>query len=106
RATAHTRGTPALATFDDPLPGSLPQPAAYDRTHENLSSYIAHEGMSTGGWANFSKYIVSLLKAWYGDAATPDNDFGFCWLPRVDADYSQLAYFDRMAKGGVKGYFL
>ena len=56
--------------------------------------------------ANFRKFIVSLQKAWYGDAATPETDFGFSWLPRVDADYSQLAYFDRMAKGEVKGYFL
>ena len=62
--------------------------------------------MPTGYWANFSKFIVSLLKAWYGDAATPDNDFGFSWVPRVDGDYSQLAYFDRMSKGEVKGYFL
>ena len=62
--------------------------------------------MPTGYWANFRKFIVSLLKAWYGDAATPDNDFRFSWLPRMDGDYSQLAYFDRMAKGEVKGYFL
>jgi formate dehydrogenase major subunit len=87
------------------LPGYLPQPAAEPR-HETLGSYVANEGMTTGYWANFRKFIVSLLKAWYGDAATPENDFCFSWLPRVDADYSQLAYFDRMAKGEVKGYFL
>ena len=62
--------------------------------------------MPTGYWANFRKFIVSLLKAWYGDAATPENDFGFAWLPRMDGDYSQLPYFDRMAEGEVKGYFL
>src|SRR5215468_8403373 len=62
--------------------------------------------MPTGYWANFSKFIVSLLKAWYGDAATPENDFAFSWLPRVEDDYSQLAFFNRMAKGEVKGYFL
>ena len=58
--------------------------------------------MPTGYWVHFRKFIVSLLKAWYGDAATPDNDFCFSWLPRVDADYSQLAYFDRMARGESK----
>ena len=76
------------------------------RQHETLDSYVEHEGLPTGYWANFRKFIVSLLKAWYGDAATPDNDFRFAWLPRVDGDYSQLAYFDRMARGEVKGYFL
>ncbi len=105
RGHSTIQGSTDLATLYDVLPGYLPQPAA-DVQHETLDSYVEHEGLATGYWANFRKFIVSLLKAWYGDAATPDNDFRFQWLPRVDADYSQLAYFDRMAKGGVRGYFL
>ena len=106
RGHSTIQGATDVSTLYDTLPGYLPQPAAYDSAHETLNSYIAHEGMPTGYWVNFSKFIVSLLKAWYGDAATPDNDFAFSWLPRVDDDYSQLAYFDRMAKGEVQGYFL
>jgi formate dehydrogenase major subunit len=105
RGHSTIQGSTDLATLYDVLPGYLPQPAA-DAQHETLDSYVEHEGLATGYWANFRKFIVSLLKAWYGDAATPQNDFCFSWLPRVDADYSQLAYFDRMARGGVKGYFL
>ena len=105
RGHSTIQGSTDLATLYDVLPGYLPQPAA-DVQHETLDSYVEHEGLPTGYWANFRKFIVSLLKAWYGDAATAENDFCFSWLPRVDADYSQLAYFDRMAKGGVKGYFL
>jgi formate dehydrogenase major subunit len=105
RGHSSIQGSTDLATLYDVLPGYLPQPAA-EVEHETLDSYVEHEGMPTGYWANFRKFIVSLLKAWYGDAATPDNDFCFSWLPRVDADYSQLVYFDRMARGEVKGYFL
>ena len=105
RGHSTIQGSTDVATLYDLLPGYLPQPAA-DEQHETLDSYVEHEGLPTGYWANFRKFIVSLLKAWYGDAAAPDNDFCFPWLPRVDGDYSQLAYFDRMAKGGVKGYFL
>jgi formate dehydrogenase major subunit len=105
RGHSTIQGSTDLATLYDVLPGYLPQPAA-DKQHETLEAYVRHEGMTTGVWSNFRKYAVSLLKAWYGDAATPANDFGFRWLPRVDADYSQLPYFDRMAKGEVKGYFL
>jgi formate dehydrogenase major subunit len=105
RGHSTIQGSTDLATLYDVLPGYLPQPAA-DKQHETLDSYVEHEGLPTGYWANFRKFIVSLLKAWYGDAATPANDFGFSWLPRVDGDYSQLAYFDRMARGAVKGYFL
>ena len=105
RGHSTIQGSTDLATLYDLLPGYLPQPAA-GGAHETLESYVEHEGQKTGYWANFRKFIVSLLKAWYGAAATAENDFGFRWLPRVDGDYSQLAYFDRMARGEVKGYFL
>src|SRR5205085_982859 len=45
-------------------------------------------------------------KAWYGDAATAENDFGFPWLTRIDDNYSQMVTFDRMARGAMKGYVL
>jgi formate dehydrogenase major subunit len=106
RGHSTIQGATDVSTLYDTLPGYLPQPAVHERAHEDLTCYIDYGGMPTGYWANFSKFIVSLLKAWYGDAATPDNDFAFSWLPRVDGDYSQLAYFDRMAKGAVEGYFL
>jgi formate dehydrogenase major subunit len=105
RGHSTIQGATDVSTLYDTLPGYLPQPVAC-REHEDLRSYIEHEGLRTGAWSNFGKYIVSLLKAWYGDAARPENDFAFSWLPRVDGDYSALAFFDRMARGGVKGYFL
>jgi formate dehydrogenase major subunit len=105
RGHSTIQGSTDLATLYDVLPGYLPQPSA-DKEHETLDSYVKQEGLPTGYWVNFRKFIVSLLKAWYGDAATPESDFCFSWLPRLDGDYSQLAYFDRMAKGEVKGYFL
>jgi formate dehydrogenase major subunit len=106
RGHSTIQGASDISTLYDTLPGYLPQPHAYDGTHETLGSYIQHEGMRTGYWANTNKFIVSLLKAWYGDAATKENDFGFSWIPRVEDDYSMLPYFDRMSKGAVKGYFL
>jgi formate dehydrogenase major subunit len=105
RGHSTIQGSTDMATLYDSLPGYLPQPVA-DGRHDTLDSYVEHEGLSTGYWANFRKYIVSLLKAWYGDAATPENEFGFGWLPRPDGDYSHLAYADRMARGEVEGYFL
>ena len=105
RGHSTIQGSTDLGTLYDVLPGYLPQPAA-DQQHETLDDYVEHEGLPTGYWAHFREFIVSMLKAWYGDAATANNDFCFQWLPRVDGDYSQLAYFDRMAQGEVKGYFL
>jgi formate dehydrogenase major subunit len=105
RGHSSIQGSTDVPTLYDLLPGYLPQPTA-DPPHDRLDSYVAHEGLPTGYWANFRKFIVSLLKAWYGQAATTDNDYGFAWLPRIDGDYSQLATFDRMSRGEMKGYFL
>ncbi len=105
RGHSSIQGSTDVPTLYDLLPGYLPQPAA-DAGHAALDDYVKHEGLPTGYWVNFRKFIVSLLKAWYGEAATAANDYCYDWLPRIDRDYSQLPTFDRMAKGEMKGYFL
>jgi len=60
----------------------------------------------TGWWNNFDKYIISLLKAYYGDAAQPQNDFGFAWLPRVTGDHSHQGYWLEMLDGKMEGLFV
>ena len=99
------QGSTDLATLNDLLPGYLAQPACGAK-HEKLADYLKNETLSSGYWVHKPKFLVSLLKAWYGSAATPENDFCFNWLPRLDGDYSQLPYFNQMANGQVKGYFL
>jgi formate dehydrogenase major subunit len=105
RGHSSIQGSTDVPTLYDLLPGYLPQPAA-DKGHQTLDDYVKHEGQPTGYWVNFRKFIVSLLKAWYGPAATADNDYCFSWLPRIDGDHSQLPTFDRMSRGEMKGYFL
>ena len=105
RGHSSIQGSTDVATLYDLMPGYLPQPSA-DAAHETLDSYVEHESLPTGYWANFPKFIVSLLKAWYGRAATAANQYRFNWLPRIDGDYSQLPTFDRMSRGEMKGYFL
>jgi formate dehydrogenase major subunit len=105
RGHSSIQGSTDVSTLYDLLPGYLPQPVA-DADHETLRGYVEKEGMPTGYWANFPEFIVSLLKAYYGDAATKENDFGFGWLPRVDGDHSHLVTFDRMSRGELTGYFL
>jgi len=47
-------------------------------------------------WSNYPKFMVSLLKAFYGKAATKENDFGYSWLPKTDGNYSWMYIFDDM----------
>lgn len=105
RGHANIQGATDVATLYELLPGYLAQPSAL-RDHDTLDGYLKHEEVKTGYWSNLPKFAVSLLKAWYGDAATKENEFGFGWVPRLDDNYSQLAHFVRMAEGKVQGLFL
>lgn len=105
RGHASIQGSTDVPTLYDLLPGYLPQPRAHD-DHETLDAYVVQAGLTTGYWANFRKFIVSLLKAWYGNAASAENQFCFPWLPRIDDNYSQLFTFERMSRGEMKGYLL
>ena len=55
-------------------------------------------------WGNYSKFFVSMMKAFYGEKATKENSWGFDLLPKWDKSYDVLQYFDMMFKGQVNGY--
>jgi formate dehydrogenase major subunit len=105
RGHAGIQGSTDIPTLYELLPGYIPQPAAI-RNHGSLKDYLEQEEVPHGYWANFHQFMISLLKAWYGDAATKANDYGFNWIPRIDDNYSQLPTFVRMLQGKVKGLFL
>src|SRR3954453_4047395 len=69
RGHASIQGSTDIPTLYDLMPGYLPMPNFESGTH-TLAEYIRQNGADTGWWQNVDKYIVSLLKAWYGDAAT------------------------------------
>ena len=48
--------------------------------------------------------MVNVLKALFGDDATPENDFGYAWLPKRNAakDYSLFGMFESALAGTMK----
>jgi formate dehydrogenase major subunit len=58
----------------------------------------------TSYWQNYPKFFVSQQKAWWGDAATKDNDWAFHYLPKIDKLYDVLQAFEMMANGQMNGY--
>jgi formate dehydrogenase major subunit len=76
------------------------------KKHDTLRDYILTETPATSYWANTPQFAVSLLKAWFGDAATKDNDYGYNSLPKISGDHSHLPTFVLMHKGGIKGFFV
>ena len=95
RGHASIQGSTDIPTLYDLLPGYLPMPRA---TEEDLTldDYCERGGSDRGWWSHFDKYIVSLLKAWFGDAATRGERLR---LPAAAEDHGQpLALPDDAAR--------
>jgi formate dehydrogenase major subunit len=105
RGHASIQGSTDIPTLYDLLPGYLHMPKAREQELD-LATYLATGGSATGWWSNFDKYVVSFLKAWFGDAATPENDFGFGHLPKITGDHSHFPTMLRAFDGGLDGLFL
>lgn len=91
-------------------PGYLPTPRASLGTlaaYHKKNTPHSNDPISANWWQNKPKYVVSFLKAMFGDKATKQNDFGYAWMPKLDdgVTYSWLDIFDRMYKGEIKGFF-
>ncbi|HEX9479442.1 MAG TPA: molybdopterin-dependent oxidoreductase, partial [Methylomirabilota bacterium] len=104
RGHANVQGATDLELLYHELPGYLPMPLR--DAHPDLKTWLEKETPKGGFWVNRPKFMVSLLKAWYGDKATAENEYGYQWLPkRASADaYSHQHMFVDMYKGVIKGF--
>jgi formate dehydrogenase major subunit len=104
RGHASIQGSTDIPTLYNILPGYLPMP--HPGAHQDLSAYVEKNAAASGYWGHMKSYAVSLLKAWYGDAATEANDFCFDYLPRITGDHSIYPTVLAMLEGDVEGFFL
>ena len=106
RGHASIQGSTDIPTLFNLLPGYLPMPLAgrYNDLAGYLESIASQE--QKGFWTAADTYVVSLLKAWFGDAATAENDFGFDWLPWINGDHSTYSTAMDMLDDKVEGFFL
>lgn len=104
RGHASIQGSTDIPTLFDMLPGYIPMPHAH--REQDLATFIAANTGDKGFWGNMDTYVVSLLKSWFGDAATPENDFCFDHLPRLTGDHSSFTTVMDQARGEVPGYFV
>ena len=111
RGHCNIQGATDMGGVFDIFPGYLkiPEPADVDlaaflkRTTPKPSKPT--EWDSYNYWSNTSKFMVSFLKALYGDSARKENDWAYHYLPKIDRKYSWTELWDFMYQGKVKGLF-
>ena len=76
--------------------------------HDTLSEYLAAIGskQQKGFWADADAYTISLLKAWWGEAASAENEWAYDYLPRLTGAHGTYETVMSMLKDEVEGYFL
>ncbi len=102
RGHASIQGSTDIPTLYELLPGYIPMPEA---SMTELGKFLEQTTAKAGFWSHMDAYTISLLKAWYGDAATAETDWAFANLPRITGDHSILPAVMGMLEGNVKGFF-
>ena len=108
RGQSNVQGSTDHGLLFDKLPGYLKCPTAEQASLETYvrdSTPTTADPQSANRWKNQSKYAVSLLKAWWGDHASKENQFCYDYLPKRDGDRSYLAMFEAMGRGEMRGLF-
>ncbi|MGC2423224.1 MAG: formate dehydrogenase-N subunit alpha [Nitrospirota bacterium] len=106
RGESNVQGSSDMGLLTNVIPGYMAAPTAKD--HPTLKDYLDRETPKTGFWTNKPKFLISMLKAWYGDKATKENDYCYDYLPKAGkglngAGYSMIPLFEAARAGELDG---
>ncbi len=108
RGECNVQGSTDYALLYHILPGYLKAPEYSDvdlTTYLDKATPRTKDTQSANWWSNYPKYLVSLLKAFYGEHATAQNDFCYDYLPKRSGNYSYIRVMERLQEGGFDGMF-
>lgn len=107
RGHSNIQGLTDLGLLSNLLPGYMTLPSDAEQDYKAYIEKRAFKPLRPGQmsyWQNYSKFFVSNMKAWFGDAATTENNWCYDWLPKLDKGYDLLQVFENMSHGEVNGY--
>jgi formate dehydrogenase major subunit len=108
RGHSNIQGLTDLGLLSNLLPGYLTIPMEKDvdyKTYLESRTLKPMRPNQMSYWQNYPKFHVSLMKSWFGKAATKENDWAYDYLPKLDKVYDVLTAFDLMYQGKMHGYF-
>ncbi|AGH38328.1 Formate dehydrogenase, alpha subunit [Bibersteinia trehalosi USDA-ARS-USMARC-188] len=109
RGHSNVQGITDLGLFPNRLPAYLPLPTESDTSLESFLNRITPKKMGkdqTNYWGNTPKFFISMMKSFFGDKATAENEFGFHYLPKLEkGGMDHMRFIEKMYEGKVNGYF-
>jgi formate dehydrogenase major subunit len=107
RGHSNIQGLTDLGLLSNLLPGYMTLPGEKETDYRRYIDVRATKPLRPNQlsyWQNYEKFHVSLMKAWYGDAATKENNWAFDYLPKLDKLHDVLQVFEDMYQGKMNGY--
>ena len=107
RGHSNIQGLTDLGLMSNLLPGYLTLPSDGEQSYADYISrrtQLPLRPNQLSYWRNYSKFHVSLMKAWWGDAATAENNWAYDYLPKMDRPYDMLQVYELMHQGKMTGY--
>ena len=107
RGHSNIQGLTDLGLLTNMLPGYLTLPG---EAEQDWDAYVAKRALKPlrpnqlSYYSNSKKFLVSFMKAWWGDAATEENNWAFDYLPKLDKPYDMMQAFELMIQGKMTGY--
>ncbi len=106
RGHSNVQGITDVGTLTAAIPGYLALPTEQEPTLESHLGKRTFKPLTpnqTSYWQNYRKFYVSFLKTQFGASATPENEFGYNCLPKLDGIYDCIKMFDLMHQGKTNG---
>ena len=109
RGHSNIQGLTDMGLMSNLLTGYLNMPT---EAEVDYATYMSTRGFKplrpgqTSYWQNYPKFMVSFMKAMWGDAAQAENDWAYHYLAKLDVpNYDILRMFELMNDGKVNLYF-
>jgi formate dehydrogenase major subunit len=107
RGHSNIQGLTDLGLLSEMLPGYMTLPTEADQEYE---AYIRRHTLKPlrpnqlSYYQNYRSFFVSMMKSWWGEAATRENNWAYDYLPKPDKTYDVIQNVESMSQGKMTGY--
>ncbi|WP_247754016.1 formate dehydrogenase-N subunit alpha, partial [Citrobacter freundii] len=109
RGHSNIQGYTDLGLLSTNLPGYMPLPSEKQPDYQTYISQITPPALGVNEvnyWQNTPKFFVSMMKSFWGDNATVENNWGYDWLPKWERLYDVMTQAELMLEGKINGYIV
>ncbi len=107
RGHSNVQGVTDMNAYAEVLSGYLGAPMDTDDTYEKYIARLTPKALRPNQfnyWSNFPRFFNSLMKSYYGDAATHANNFCYDWVPKLEGGFDAMHIFELMHQGKMNGF--